>query len=161
MSLVTGNQPEGTPTWIDLGIPDLDGAITFYESLFGWEFAVGPEEYGRYTTVCSTAVEWRRSRPTATPLQPRSGGTCTSRHPTATQLRRGSAQRIRAAGGTILSEPMDVMDQGRMAIAQDPVGAPFGLWQGRKHIGCEAVNEPGALVRYDLVTPDPEPARAF
>ena len=27
MSLVTGNQPDGTPTWIDLGIPDLDRAM--------------------------------------------------------------------------------------------------------------------------------------
>jgi predicted enzyme related to lactoylglutathione lyase len=53
------------------------------------------------------------------------------------------------------------MGFGRMAIAKDPVGAQFGLWQGRTHIGCEVVNEPGALLRNDLVTPTPEPARAF
>jgi predicted enzyme related to lactoylglutathione lyase len=41
------------------------------------------------------------------------------------------------------------------------VGAQFGLWQGRAHVGAQVVNEPGALVRNDLVTPDPEPARAF
>ena len=58
-------------------------------------------------------------------------------------------------------EPMDVMGQGRMAIARDPVGAQFGLWQGAAHIGCEVVNEPGALVRNDLVTATPEPARTF
>ena len=28
-------------------------------------------------------------------------------------------------------------------------------------IGCEVVNEPGALIRNDLVTPTPEPARQF
>jgi predicted enzyme related to lactoylglutathione lyase len=56
---------------------------------------------------------------------------------------------------------MDVMDQGRMAIAKDPVGAQFGLWQGRAHIGCQVVNQPGALLRNDLVTSDPERARAF
>jgi uncharacterized protein len=27
--IVTGNQPNGTPTWIDLGIPDLDRAMDF------------------------------------------------------------------------------------------------------------------------------------
>ncbi len=48
-----------------------------------------------------------------------------------------------------------------MAIAKDPVGAQFGLWEGRGYVGCEVVNEPGSLVRNDLVTPDPEPARAF
>jgi predicted enzyme related to lactoylglutathione lyase len=72
-----------------------------------------------------------------------------------------TARRITDAGGSLLVAPMDVLDQGRMAIARDPVGAQFGLWQGRAHVGCEVVNEPGALVRNDLVTPDPEPARAF
>ena len=41
-------------------------------------------------------------------------------------------------------EPMDVMDDGRMAIVRDPVGAQFALWQGRAHHGAEAVNEPGS-----------------
>jgi len=42
MSYVTENQPDGTPTWIDLGVPDLERAMGFYGSLFGWEFEVGP-----------------------------------------------------------------------------------------------------------------------
>ena len=58
-------------------------------------------------------------------------------------------------------EPDDVMDRGRMALVRDPVGAQFGLWQGRAHTGAQVVNEPGSLVRNDLVTADPEPARAF
>jgi predicted enzyme related to lactoylglutathione lyase len=40
---------------------------------------------------------------------------------------------------------MDVMEHGRMAIATDPVGAQFGLRQGRKRIGCEVVNEIGRI----------------
>jgi hypothetical protein len=56
---------------------------------------------------------------------------------------------------------MDIPDQGRMAIAKDPTGAQFGLWEGRGFVGCQVVNEPGSLVRNDLVTSDPEPARAF
>ncbi len=32
MSLVTENQPDGTPTWIDLGIPDLDRAMELLRS---------------------------------------------------------------------------------------------------------------------------------
>ena len=50
MSTVTENAPDGTPTWIDLGIPDLERAMDFYGPLFGWEFDVGPAETGRYTT---------------------------------------------------------------------------------------------------------------
>jgi hypothetical protein len=38
------NQPDGTPTWIDLAIPDLERAMGFYGALFGWEFQVGVPE---------------------------------------------------------------------------------------------------------------------
>ena len=69
--------------------------------------------------------------------------------------------RVRAAGGEVIAEPMDLMDQGRMALVRDPVGAQVGLWQGWQHTGCQVVNEPGALVRNDLVVADPEPARHF
>jgi hypothetical protein len=30
---VTSDQPDGTPTWIDLAIPDLDRAVAFYPAL--------------------------------------------------------------------------------------------------------------------------------
>src|ERR1044072_4132731 len=56
---------------------------------------------------------------------------------------------------------MDIPGQGRMAVVKDPVGAQFGLWEGRGSVGCEVVNETGSLLRNDLVTPDPEPALAF
>ena len=56
---------------------------------------------------------------------------------------------------------MEVMAEGSMALLRDPSGAQVGLWQGRDHIGCEVVNEPGALVRNDLVTGDPDAPRRF
>ena len=39
--LVTENQPDGTPTWIDLGVPDLEGPMAFYRALFGSDLEVG------------------------------------------------------------------------------------------------------------------------
>jgi predicted enzyme related to lactoylglutathione lyase len=157
MSLLTENPPDGTPTWIDLGIPDLDRAMAFYAALFGWEFDVGPPESGRYTTCLL------RGEPVAA-LVP-NADTGATRYwwnmYFATADCDRTAERITAAGGTVVDEPADVMEQGRLAIARDPTGAQFGLWQGRKHIGARLVNEPGALVRNDLVTPDPGPAREF
>ena len=157
MSYVTGNQPDGTPTWIDLGIPDLERAMEFYRGLFGWQYDVGPAATGRYT-MCLL-----RGRPVAaiTPNPDPAATACWWNVYLATGDCDGTAKRITDAGGTLLQAPMDVMDQGRMALASDPVGAQFGLWQGRAHIGCQVVNEPGSLVRNDLVTPTPEPARAF
>jgi predicted enzyme related to lactoylglutathione lyase len=157
MSLVTENQPDGTPTWIDLGIPDLDKAMAFYGAVFGWEFEVGPPETGRYTQCL---LGGRRVAALAQNPDPQASEFWWNVY-LATGDCDATARRIVDAGGTLVVAPMDVLDQGRMAIARDPVGAQFGLWQGRAHVGCEVVNEPGALVRNDLVTPDPEPARAF
>jgi len=157
MSLVTENQPEGTPTWIDLAIPDLEQAMGFYGPLFGWEFLVGPQE----------------AMPSAQCLLGGRRVAALARHPDpqATTFRWNvylatadcdlTAARAADAGGSVVVAPTDIPDQGRMAIVRDPVGAQFGLWEGRGHVGCEVVNEPGSLVRNDLITPDPEPARRF
>ena len=56
---------------------------------------------------------------------------------------------------------MDVMGQGRMAMAADPSGAPFGLWQGQAHTGAQIVGEPDSMCWTELSTPDSAGARAF
>lgn len=157
MAEVDAVQPNGTPAWIDLGIPDLDRAMQFYGAVFGWEFDVGPEEMGRYT-MCML-----RGREVAA-LMP-------SHDPGATEFWwnvyfatddvAGTVSKAEAADGQVITPPMDVMDKGRMAILKDPVGGQFGLWHGNRHIGARLVNEPNTLLRNDLVTPDPGPAREF
>src|SRR6266508_2608216 len=156
MSYVTENQPDGTPTWIDLGVPDLERAMGFYGSLFGWEFEVGPAPTGHYTTCL---LHGRRVAAIAQDPDPDATGHWWNMY-LATGDCDGTARRITDAGGTLVQAPTDVMDQGRMALAVDPVGARFGLWQGRAHIGAQVVNEPGSLVRNDLVTPTPDPERS-
>jgi uncharacterized protein len=157
MSFVTENQPDGTPTWIDLGIPDLEGAMRFYGALFGWDFEVGPQEMMRYTQCL---LGGRRVAALAESQDPPAAGHWWNVY-LATGDCDATARRVTDAGGTIVQEPVDVPDQGRAAIVKDPTGAQFGLWEGRGFVGCEVVNEPGSLVRNDLITPDPEPARAF
>jgi predicted enzyme related to lactoylglutathione lyase len=56
-----------------------------------------------------------------------------------------TVSKIKAAGGQTIMEPMDVMDVGRMAVAADPGGAFFGVWQARAHTGVGLANEPGTL----------------
>jgi uncharacterized protein len=157
MSLVTENQPDGTPTWIDLGIPDLDRAMAFYGALFGWEFEVGPPERMRYTHCL---LGGRRVAALAEHPDPQATAFWWSMY-LATGDCDATMRRVTDHGGSVVLAPMDVPDQGRMAVVRDPTGAQFGLWEGRGSVGCEVVNEPGALLRNDLVTPDPEPARAF
>ena len=157
MSDVTENQPDGTPTWIDLGVPDLDRATAFYGSLFDWEFETAPAATGHYTTCLLRGRRVAAIAPDPDPDDTRRRWNVYL----ATADCDATARRVTDAGGTLVQGPMDIMDQGRVALADDPVGARFGLWQGRAHVGAEVVNEPGSLVRNDLVTPTPEPARAF
>ena len=62
--------PTARPTWIDLGIPDLDRALEFYGALFGWQFDVGPAEFGRYTTAYADGRPGRRPGAEPDPRRP-------------------------------------------------------------------------------------------
>ncbi|MEU5956800.1 VOC family protein [Streptomyces sp. NPDC047525] len=156
MSHLTSAQPDGTPTWIDLRVTEYDRTLEFYGGLFGWEYAEEPAHSERSATCLL------HGKPVAaiTQAPPPTGFGWTMYIATADCD--GTAKRITEAGGTLLEEPVDVMADGaRVAVAEDSVGARFGLWQARTRIGCEIVNEPGSLVRNDLLTPAPGPARAF
>jgi hypothetical protein len=72
-----------------------------------------------------------------------------------------AAARAKQLGGTVIKDAFDVMGVGRMAVIQDPTGAVFCVWQGKKHSGASILNEPGALCWTELMTTDPAKARAF
>jgi uncharacterized protein len=65
-----------------------------------------------------------------------------------------TALKIKAAGGQVLMEPFDVMDAGRMALAADPGGAVFGVWEARSHSGMQVANEPGSVTWNENMTRD-------
>ncbi len=72
-----------------------------------------------------------------------------------------TAEKIRAAGGTVLMDPFDVFDAGRMTIATDPTGATFGVWQANQHIGAQLANDPGTMNWNECQTRDAEAAGKF
>jgi hypothetical protein len=53
---------------------------------------------------------------------------------------------------------MDVLDAGRMAVAQDKVGS-LSIWQPKAHIGAQLVNEPSTFTWSKLNTTDLSSAR--
>jgi uncharacterized protein len=154
---ITGNAANGTPTWVDLGIPDLRAAEEFYGAVFGWEFEEGPPETGRYT-MCLL-----RGQPVAAIMpNPDPGANAFWWNAYfATDDCDGAAKRIADAGGTVIMEPMDVMDSGRMVMALDPHGGQFGLWHGQAHTGARIRDEPGSIVWTELETPDSKAAAEF
>jgi predicted enzyme related to lactoylglutathione lyase len=72
-----------------------------------------------------------------------------------------TAAKVREAGGSVVLEPFDVMDAGRMAVFADPQGAAFRVWQAGAHRGARVVNEHGSLNFNDLNTRDVDGAKAF
>ncbi|RKS73328.1 hypothetical protein BZB76_4018 [Actinomadura pelletieri DSM 43383] len=158
MTQVTSNQPEGTPTWLDIGVPDIDRAKTFYGTLLGWEFQDLGAEGGGYNmcTLRGAPIAGMMRNPDDQPAEYWWSVYF------ATDDCDGTVKRVTDAGGEVVVAPMDVMDQGRLAIAKDPVGGQFGLWQGTAHAGSAIVNETGSFVWNDLFVPgDAGPARDF
>jgi uncharacterized protein len=149
----------GVPCWVDTTQPDPGAAAAFYGDLFGWEVedVMPPESPGRYYVG-----RIRGGDVAAVGSQPEGGppGAAWSTYVWVEDADE-TAARVRAAGGTVLREPVDVGDFGRMAVFADPAGAAFCVWQAKVHRGAAIVNEPGSLNFNDLRTPDLEGARAF
>ena len=72
-----------------------------------------------------------------------------------------TAAKVKDAGGSVVVEPMDVMELGRMAFFADPTGAVFGVWQPKGFDGADLVNEPNSLCWNECMTRDAETAKAF
>src|SRR3954447_21325354 len=151
--------PAGVPCWIDTTQPDPDKAAEFYSGLFGWDLedVMPPGSPGKYFIglLRGGDVAAISSRPEGAPP-----GAVWNTYIWVDSADE-SAAKVTEAGGTVLSEPFDVMDAGRMAIVADPEGAAFCLWQAKRHRGARVVNEPGALNFNGLTTRDPERAAAF
>lgn len=157
MPEVTSYDP-GAPCWVDLATSDPDATRSFYGTLFGWEYEIGPAE----TMYYSQALV--RGKPVAAIYgQPPGQGAMPVAWTTylATDNADATSKRITDSGGALNMGPDDVMDQGRMVIATDPSGAVFGLWQAGKFFGAALVSEPGAFSWNELSTPDLDAARRF
>jgi len=148
--------PEGTPCWIDLGVPDIPKAIRFYSAQFGWDVPPGAAEFGGYSVASLGGRMVAGIGPAMGPDAPPTWTTYL-----AVDDADAVAARIKGAGGHLLADPMDVMDLGRMAIAADPAGAQFGIWQGRKHTGAQVANVPSTMTWNEQMSHDFDAAKAF
>ncbi|MEV1019581.1 VOC family protein [Streptomyces sp. NPDC050264] len=154
--MITTDFVNGAPNWLDLGTPDLDGAISFYRGVFGWQFQAGGAETGGYgmfrvdgkTVAGGMTVSAEQGTPAWTVYFRSTDADAT-------------VKAVEQAGGTVFLQPMDVLDQGRMAIVADPAGAAFGIWQPGLHKGFGHVTQDGGLNWVELYTPDVSAAKDF
>jgi predicted enzyme related to lactoylglutathione lyase len=149
----------GVPCWIDTSQPDPDAAAEFYGGLFGWNLQnVMPEGApGKYFLARLRGLDVAAVSSIPESAPPRATWDTYIWVDSADE----TASRVRAAGGSVVKEPFDVMDAGRMAVVADPEGAVFCVWQAGTHKGARVVNEPGSLNFNDLHTRDVDGAKAF
>jgi predicted enzyme related to lactoylglutathione lyase len=137
----------GTPNWVDLGSPDPARSAAFYGGLFGWTVEEGPPEAGGYRMCLLDG------RPAAGIGPAQSDGAWWTTYVAVADCD-ARARAVQDAGGSVVVDPMDVMDVGRMAVCLDPRGAAFSLWQAGSHDGAGIVNEHGAHLWSELATRD-------
>jgi predicted enzyme related to lactoylglutathione lyase len=145
----------GTPSWVDLGVPDVEAAAQFYGELFGWASDPGPEEAGGYRMCLLDG------RPVAGLGLAQSPGTPFWSMYISVADADETRDRVLKAGGTVLVEPMETLGFGRFAVFTDPVGAQLSVWQPMLHPGAGRVNEPGTMCWHELLTEQPEAAAEF
>jgi predicted enzyme related to lactoylglutathione lyase len=148
--------PAGTPCWVDLSSPDLPKAVEFYRSVLGWTLVDMGAEFGNYHIAQVDGRSAAGIGPVMTAEQPSAWTVYL-----ATDDADATAKMITENGGTLLFEPMDVADRGRMAIAGDSTGGVFGIWQAKSMIGTGVYNEPGGLVWEDARLTDTAAGKRF
>ena len=145
----------GTFCWIELGTTDTAAAKKFYTELLGLTAVDAPyvklQRDGKDVAALYELNEEQRSQ--GIPPHWLSYVSVSSAD--------DAAARAEELGGTVLKQPFDVYDVGRMAMIQDPTGAAFAVWEPRKHQGAQLANEPGTLAWNELLTNDVDAAGEF
>jgi predicted enzyme related to lactoylglutathione lyase len=120
--------------WLDLSSSDPAASREFYSKLFGWQIEVNPDPlYGGYALakiggkdVAGIGPKMMAEAPTAWSIY------------LGTTDAAALTKKVTAAGGAVIVEPMQVGDQGTMAVFQDPSGAFISAWQPLAMAGARA-----------------------
>jgi uncharacterized protein len=151
----------GTFCWVELGTTDADAAKKFYAGLFGWGFTdnpMGPD--GVYTMLKLDGKDvgglyHMPGEMTSQGVPPHWLSYVSVKSADET------ADKAKSLGGTLMKEPFDVGDVGRMSVIQDPTGAAFAIWQAGTTAGSGIYNVPNSLCWNELATPDTDKAGNF
>lgn len=151
--------PAGAPCWIDLMTSNMAKSQEFYTALFGWTYETGDEEkYGGYT------MAYKDGKSVAGLMQSQEDG---QGYPDmwSTYLRvddiDAAVASAKDAGAISYMDPMEVPEQGKMAMLGDPGGASIGLWEFGGHTGFQAHEENGASAWHELHSKDYPAAVGF
>jgi uncharacterized protein len=145
------------PVWIDLSSSDPTASREFYAELFGWQVEVSPDpQYGGYAQAKKDGKDVAGIGPKMTPEAPTAWSVYVGTRDVDDLVRK-----VQAAGGTVVAPPMQVGEQGRMAVFRDPSGAFISAWQPAMMAGGLMTGEPGTYGWAELNARGIEKAVAF
>ncbi|MET9635463.1 VOC family protein [Streptomyces virginiae] len=155
--MITTDFAAGSPCWIDLGVPDVPAAATFYGAVLGWDYeSMGEGEDmeggmfhkdGKIVAGLGKLTE-EGARPAWMIYYSVPDADATT-------------LAVERAGGTVRVPPRDLDEWGRMAQYSDPLGGQFAVWQPGTSKGVDLVDEPGSLSWTELYTSDAAAAKDF
>ncbi|HZU73342.1 MAG TPA: VOC family protein [Acidimicrobiales bacterium] len=141
--------PVGAPVWLELSTSDVDRALPFYRSVFGWDVEGPNPDMGGYFNFI------RHGERIAGGMASQPGGAAnTWAVYLASDDARKTVEVAGSNGAQVLVPAMDVMDLGVMAVLLDPTGVATGVWQPGTHPGFRTTGEPGAPGWFELHTRD-------
>ncbi len=158
MPVNTGSWADGTPAWVDLMSPDVERSAGFYGELFGWQLEEGSAELGGYRTARVDGYAVAGLGPVQGPGQDQPVAWTTY---LAAADATATLSRVTEAGGQVVVPTLPIGELGAMAVAADPTGAVFGLWQAGRHTGIEVWGRPGTVVWSEGLVGDLDAARTF
>jgi uncharacterized protein len=138
---------EGAPCWAVAMLPDVAAGRRFYGELLGWSFGEPDREKEAHTTarLGGKAVAGLVAKPDG--RMP----TDWSVHLSTPDIA-AAATRVREGGGQVIMDPFSLGEAGWTAVAADPGGAVFQLWQPGRMTGFAAAGEPGAYAWAEVYT---------
>ncbi|MEV5777507.1 VOC family protein [Streptomyces antimycoticus] len=144
---------------MEVQVDDPVRTSAFYGQLFGWTFFDHGAEYHHYLTA-------RRDGRAVADIGPRQSGEAAGGRSAwlvcfAVDSADAVARKITEAGGELLLPPGDVGSHGRFAVAADPAGATFAIWQAGEYLGAEVAGVVGSAVWHYCLSRDVEASGAF
>lgn len=143
----------GAPCWVDLTVANLEAVKPFYNALLGWEYTDQGEQYGHYNLIkLGEDVVGGAMQYSAEFMGPDEINAWSMYF--AAQDAEAMLKSAVDNGGHSISPAMQVGDQGTMAVAADPSGAAFGIWQPGERKGFDKFGEHGFPGWFELHTRD-------
>lgn len=145
----TYTNQQSTFCWLDLATTDPEGAKNFYSQIFGWEIMDIPVgENMIYTMLNLKGLPVAALSDMPPDMKAMNMPPFWSSYIAVNDINEIVSVAVQN-GGTVVVPAMQVMEEGYMAVLQDPDGAYLGLWQAINMKGFAFKDEAGAVCWFE------------